>query len=288
MSTEKLAEKMEQIILGRIAADKLAIPVLPVIANRCIAALRDTNLSVKRLVSIIEQDPVIAAKLLRLANSATYGAGGVRTLETAVARLGLAKLKTILFELSARQVFVSRDPRIAQATRAMWDHSLAVALVGRDLCALSSKAEEMDTAYLAGLLHDVGKPIVASMLLEAEKLIAGGSGAGWITSEDWLSVVSKVHRPVALALAQKWALPDDVVTTIRDLSDYDTAARQSASNFVRFANAIAKKEGLYAGSYDADDVEALVMIGRSLLDVNDDLLSKLTAGLKDRVSTQAE
>src|SRR5438477_7834693 len=138
MSTEKLAEKMEQIILGRIAGDKLAIPVLPVIANRCIAALRDSNLSVKRLVSIIEQDPVIAARLLRLANSASYGAGGVRTLETAVARLGLAKLKTILFELSARQVFVSRDPRIAKATRAMWDHSLAVALVGRDLLAVPS------------------------------------------------------------------------------------------------------------------------------------------------------
>jgi putative nucleotidyltransferase with HDIG domain len=288
MSTEKLAEKMEQIILARIAGDKLALPMLPAIANRCIAALRDANLTVKRLVAIMEQDPVIAARLLRLANSATYGAGGVRTLEAAVTRLGLAKLKTILFELSARQVFVSRDPRIAKATRSMWDHSLAVALVGRDLCALSSKAEEMDTAYLAGLLHDVGKPIVAGMLLEAEKVIAGGPGAGWITSEDWVEVVSKVHRPVALALAAKWALPEEVVVTIRDLSDYDTAARQSASNFVRFANAVAKKEGFYVGTIDADDVEALVMIGRSLLDVNDELLSKLTAGLKERVMGQGD
>jgi putative nucleotidyltransferase with HDIG domain len=288
MSNDKLAEKMEQIILSRIAGDKLSLPVLPVIANRCVAALKDPNLTVKRIVSIIEQDPVIAAKLLRLANSATYGAGGVKTLEAAVTRLGMAKLKTILFELSARQVFMSRDPRIAKATRAMWDHSLAVALVGRDLCALSSKADEMDTAYLAGLLHDIGKPIVAAMLLEAEKLIGGGPGAGWINSDDWLDVVTKVHRPVALALAQKWALPDEVVATIRDLSDYDTAARQSASNFVRFANAIAKKEGLYAGSFSVDDVEALVMIGRSLLEVNDDLLAKLTAGLKERVSSQAE
>src|SRR5215813_6158987 len=116
MSAEKLAEKMEQIILARIAADKLTIPVLPVIANRCIAALRDPNLTVKRLVSIIEQDPLIAARLLRLANTATYGGGGVKGLETAVGRLGLAKLKTILFELSARQVFISRDSRIAKAT----------------------------------------------------------------------------------------------------------------------------------------------------------------------------
>src|SRR5262249_9669394 len=156
---------------------------------------------------------------------------------------------TILFELSARQVFQSRDARIAKATRSMWDHSVAVALVARDLCALSQKADEMDSAYLAGLLHDVGKPIVAAMLLEAEKLIAGGPGGGWITSDAWIEVIAKVHRPVSLALAQRWNLPDDVQATMKDLSDYDTAARQCASNFVRFANAVAKREGLYVGDY---------------------------------------
>jgi len=288
MANEKLAARMEEIILNRIATEKLAIPVLPVMANRCLAALRDPNLSIKRLTAIIEQDPLIAARLLRLANTATYGAGGVRTLEGAVGRLGLAKLKTILFELSARQVFQSRDARIAKATRTMWDHSVAVALMARDLTALSSKAEEMDTAYLAGLLHDIGKPVVAAMLLEAEKLIASAPGAGWISSDDWLEVIGKVHRPVALALAQKWSLPEDVTTTIRDLSDYDTAARQGASNFVRFANAVAKREGIYAGDYSMDDVEALIMIGRSLLDVNDEILGKLTGGLKERVAIQGD
>jgi hypothetical protein len=93
---------------------------------------------------------------------------------------------------------------------------------------------------------------------------------------------------VALALAQKWSLPEDVVTTIRDLSDYDTSARQCASNFVRFANAVAKREQIYVGEYSMDDVEALIMIGRSLLEVNDELLGKLTAGLKERVATQSD
>lgn len=288
MSADKIAAQMEQIILNRIAAEKLAVPMMPVIANRCLAALRDPNISVKKLVGIVEQDPLIAAHMLRLANTAAYGAGGVRTLEAAVARLGLAKLKTILFELSARQVFQSNDTRIANATRSMWDHSVAVALVARDLCALSSIASEADTAYLAGLLHDIGKPLVASMLLEAEKLITAQVPTGWISSDAWMQIIARSHRPVAMALAQKWSLPEEIVTTIRDLTDYDSSQRQSASNYVRFANAIAKREGLVAGELNSEDVEALIMIGRSLLEVNDELLGKLVAGLKDRVAVHSE
>src|SRR5262249_31647460 len=159
---------------------------------------------VKKLVGIVEQDPLIAAHMLRLANTAAYGAGGVRTLEAAVARLGLAKLKTILFELSARQGFQSHDGRLAAATRAVWGRSVAVAPGARDLCALSSIAAEADTAYLAGLLHDIGKPLVASMLLEAEKLITGGVPTGWITSDAWMQIIARSHRPVAMALSQKW------------------------------------------------------------------------------------
>jgi len=205
-----------------------------------------------------------------------------------VVAVSFKKLKTILFELSARQVFQSHDGRIAAATRAMWDHSVAVALVARDLCALSSIAAEADTAYLAGLLHDIGKPLVASMLLEAEKLITAQVPTGWISSDAWMQIIGRSHRPVAMALASKWSLPEEIVTTIKDLTDYDSSQRQSASNYVRFANAIAKREGLVAGELNSEDVEALIMIGRSLLEVNDDLLGKLVAGLKDRVAVHSE
>src|SRR5215468_2931786 len=133
--TERLAAQMEQIVLGRIAQDKLAIPLMPALANKVLGVLQDPNLNMKRVVKLLEQDAMLAARVLRLASSAAYGASPMKNLENAVTRLGVHKLRTLLIELSAKHLFVSRDPRIGKAMRDLWDHSLAVALIARDLCA---------------------------------------------------------------------------------------------------------------------------------------------------------
>src|SRR6185503_16437383 len=88
----------------------------------------------------------------------------------AVTRFVVQKLRTFLIEASARKVFESRDARIAEASRGVWEHSLAVAIMARDVAAFANCGAP-EFGYLGGLLHDVGKPIVAAMLLEAEKSI---------------------------------------------------------------------------------------------------------------------
>jgi HD-like signal output (HDOD) protein len=68
---------------------------------------------------VIEQDPVLAAGLIRLANSAAFATREpVRSVLSSVTKMGIAKLKTFLFEASANQLFESRDERIA--TSANW------------------------------------------------------------------------------------------------------------------------------------------------------------------------
>jgi putative nucleotidyltransferase with HDIG domain len=288
MAATKLAEQMEAIILSRIAQDKLTIGMLPTLATKVLATLQDANLNLKKVVKLLEQDAVLAARVIRFASSAAYGAGVMKSLDLAVSRLGVQKLRTLLIELSARQLFLSRDPRIGKSLKELWDHSLAVALIARDLCALSGHDTEMDTAYVCGLLHDLGKPIVAATLLEAERAVTTERGGSWIGSEFWLQVVNTAHRKVGVALAEKWLLPDEALKAIRDCAEFDSSARQSPANFVRFANAVAKREGIYAGAVDKDDTEAIIMIGRSLLDINDDILGKLTASLRERVGAQGE
>jgi HD-like signal output (HDOD) protein len=98
----------------------------------------------------------------------------------AVARLGIKTLVTLLQELAAEQVFTSRDPVIRNTFRGIWEHCLGVAHLSRDLAGMV-KGMVPDTAYLAGLFHDIGKPVVAAMLLEAERAAANGSST-------WLSV----------------------------------------------------------------------------------------------------
>ncbi len=288
MAVQKLAAHMEGMILDRIAGDKLAEGLMPTLATKVLKTLQEPKLNMKTVVKLLEQDPLLAARVIRFASSAAYGSGTVKSLDAAVNRLGVQKLRTLLIELSARQLFTSRDPRIGQAMKELWDHSLAVALMARDLSSLTGNEADRETAYVCGLLHDLGKPVVAATLLEAEKAVTTERGGSWIGSEFWLAVVNAAHRKVGVALAERWMLPDEAIKAIRDCADYDSSARQSPANFVRFANAVAKREKIYPGEVDKDDDEAIIMIGRSLLDVTDEILDKVTTGLRERLMGQEE
>jgi HD-like signal output (HDOD) protein len=224
---------------------------------------------------------------MRLANSAAMATRDpAHSVLAAGTRLGLQKLRTFLVESSARKVFASRDPRIMEASHKVWEHSMAVAMLARDVVAFSNSGEP-DFGYLGGLLRDVGKPVVASMLLEAEKAILGAkASATWIGSAEWIAVVQRVHRQVGVVLAEKWELPEPVVRGIRDCQEYDSADRLSIANAVRFANALAKQQGIYETATVSDDIDALLMVGRSLLGLDEETVTRLAAGLRDKVKEQ--
>jgi len=276
----KLADQLEAIISKKIANDQLVIPALPAVATRCVALLKNPDFSVREVSSILESDPVMSAKLLKLANSAAFGGrNSVTSISQAITRLGVQQLKALIVEAAARKLFESGDRRIAEANGRLWIHSVAVAVVARDLTAICGGGEP-DSAYVAGLLHDVGKPIVGSMLLDVERAMQDmRKRTTWLNEVEWISVVQRTHRKVAVALGVKWDLPDSVLKTVRDCEEYENADRLSGANIVRFANALVKQEGLYVGPVNKDDNDALVMIGRSLLGLDDDTVKRGAAGL---------
>jgi len=280
----RLAAQMESIILTRLAADRLVLPALPAAALKCIRLLKDPDLSLKTAAAAIEHDPVLTASLIRLCNSAALATREpVRSVLAAVTKLGTTKLKTFLFEASANQLFESRDERIARGCHALWEHSVAVAILAKDVVAFAN-AGDPDDAYLGGLLHDVGKPVVASLLLQAERAaMQQKAHAGWIDSARWMRVIASAHRKVGIAIASKWELPETVARCVQSCDDYDVTNRLSPVNAVRFANALAKREGIYLGNVDASDNDALIMIGCSLLGLDSSMVDRLVKELPARV-----
>jgi len=283
----RLAEQMELIITARLAKNQLVVPPMSQVAVKCLALIRKPDMSLREVAALIECDPVMTAQLMRAANSAALATREpARSVLQSVTRMGAQHVTTFLVEVSARKVFESRDQRIAEACRAVWEHSVAVAILTREVVTLA-QGSDPELGYLAGLLHDVGKPIVAAMLLEAEKSVTGNKpSARWIQSSTWIQVIQRVHRRVGVELAEKWQLPDPLRDAIRDCAEYDSANRESIANAVRFANALAKRAGIYAGDVASDDVEALIMIGRSLLRIEDGVPEKLIHGLRERVQQQ--
>lgn len=276
-----LAAEFERIILERVATDRLVLPALPETAQKSLTILRDSSFQMATLRAVIGGDPIMAAHVLRQASGAAYG-GPAPSLDTALTRLGAQKLRTAIVEFVARKLFRSTDREINAATARLWEHSVAVAQLSRDLGAMIGNPDA-EGCYLGGLLHDIGKPVVATMMLEAERKL--GNGKRLVPMNDWHEVIDITHRKVAVAVATKWQLPEAVVAAIREISDYDSSDRTCNANVVRLANALIKREGLPTWKTDEADIDAMVMVGLSMLGTDDDVAKRLAVSVRQRLAS---
>jgi len=281
---DKLAGQLTQIVLARLDEGRLVVPSPPTVVAKCLQILKSPDFAAKKLVAALEIDPVLVAMILREASSATHG-NAVKAIEPAIARIGSDSLKSLVVAYAAHELFESFDGKIKAANKKIWEHSVACALLARDLAAFSGA--EGDTCYLAGLLHDVGKPVLAGMMLEAERKF-GTVKSGWMDHTLWTKAIAGIHRKIGVAVATQWNLAPEVTAAIRDCSDYDSNDRGGAANVVRLANALAKREGFATEAIAMEDIDAMVMVGRSMLGVDAEVIARLASGLKARVAQVVE
>jgi putative nucleotidyltransferase with HDIG domain len=280
---ERVAAQLEAVVFRRLAANELILPVLSSQATRCLDLIRKPDYSVTKVAEVIETDPILAARILRVVNSAAVGARQpVTSIQAAVARLGSRGVYSAVVEATAASVIDSRDKRIARATKGLWQHSIAVAAGARTLATLVG-AGDPEEAYLAGLLHDIGKPVLAVLLLDAEKQVTARSTRGWIDSDEWTKAINRSHRTVGVAVATKWSLPERTIKAIAESGDYDASERRSVANIVRFTNALAKQQGISVGPVDEEDVKALIMIGQSMLELDEEAVKRVANSMVEKV-----
>jgi len=286
VQTKKVGGKLREIIARRIAQNRLAVPSMPAVAVRCIEQLRDQNAKFSELAATVEKDPLIASRLLRIVNSPAYGGREpINSVENAISRLGMKPFRVILIELAAREVFTSKNPRIRQAFRGIWEHCLAVGMLARDIASKLLGGGDAEAAYLAGLFHDVGKPVVGALLLEAERSLMEELDEPFMSDTLWVKVVDDAHRDVGAALASQWTLPASVAKAIAGCDAYDQGGRGSCTNLVRYANALTKRQGIYVGTIAEDEVEAVILEGRRVLAVDETTEAGFLTGLAERVAS---
>ena len=279
---KKLGSELERIVLERIANNRLVLPAMPTVPQRCLDILRDPDFNVRKLVKELEAEPMLSLLVVRAANAATFGRGAaMQALDQAVMRIGARALKTLITEYAVNELFESSNRQIKEANKKVWEHSLVVALLARDIAALVGNIEP-DTCYLAGLLHDIGKPVLSAMILEIDRKL-GRTTPGWIDLAGWTQIIETSHRKVGVAVATEWRLPDAITAAIRDCSDYDGADRASVGNVVRLANALAKREGYTTGPTDAADIEAMIMVGMSMLGGDTSVVDRLVNNIGSRL-----
>lgn len=283
---EKRQSELQQAVLRELERDSVVLPTLPTVVVKALKTLERADYDMGDLARSLETDPVVAARILRLANSAAFGAlQPAVSIAQAASRLGASRLKSLLIEIGAQRVFSSQDPAINQACQQLWQHSLAVGFLAREFgTAVTGNELVAESGFLGGLLHDIGKPVVAGLLLDAERRLRGKAQRAWIVVNEWIEWIASVHRPVGIALAIRWEMPELVVNAIRNSNELDTSAPHAATNFIVLGNALAKREGLYLGSYDQEAISTLILEAQALVECSAALIDEASQNLRERVT----
>lgn len=201
------------------------MPSLPKVVHEVMQMLADDNVEVSALALVVQRDAVIAAKVLKMANSSYYGlTRTIKTIDDAIAILGLSKLKTLVIASGVLGTVTHVDNL---DLKAFWRHSLVTASVSRDLATYFKQDAEM--AYIAGLLHNIGGLLIHMVhpetSLEIDALCEGMSADKRQFIERQLIGVD--HCEISEALANRWNFPSDLSRVLRD---YATALDKGASD----------------------------------------------------------
>ena len=224
----------------KLAAAVENMPAFPKSVQQILQLTRDVNCSPKDLVQVIDKDPVVTVKVLRVVNSAYYGLPKqITSVSHAVVYLGFNAVKNLALSIAAMGM-LPVDHAAGFNSQQYLTHSLATASIAKQLAGRLPETDPMD-CFIAGLLHDFGKVVIAQFMPKEFRLALETSQWHEMSLHLALRQVLGVdHAVVGSMLVEKWRFPTDLVDTIRH--QYQPEAMDTAMLACVFAaNQISKQ-----------------------------------------------
>ncbi len=215
--------------LERIIAKTGDLPPIPTTALKALEMTNDPQVSARDLQNVLAQDQALTARILRIANSSMYGLRReIATVSHAVAILGLDTIHSILAAACVQQVFQTGMVRARDlGTKLLSDHSWGAGLCSRAI-ARHVRYAPQEEAFLSGLMHDIGKPVLLKNLADRYMPIINDVYRGEATFHDAeLVILGFSHAQVGSILAEKWNFPPQLAEAIGFHHDPDSAPKFS-------------------------------------------------------------
>ncbi len=263
------------------------LPVLPEISQRVIALTSNPNVSMKELAGLIREDQIIAATVLKGANSAVYGGlHRVTELDAARTRLGMRTIANIVQTAANGRLFRTNDPDLLEMMKRLWRHSVVTAYCANELAVMLCEPRP-DAFYLGGLFHDIGK-------IALIEIVSGSSGGpiGELRGSGELlgDVLANYHCMVGLHVVQKWALPNEFRLTTYFHDRATSVPVESWSrpvHIVSLANMVAKACG-FSMKEDEEKVSLLGHPSSAYLNMTDIKLANLRVTVEEKFESLLE
>ena len=176
----------------------------------------DPRADFSRLANVLQADPALAGRVLKIANSAYYRRrGNISSVQQAATLLGMQVVGRIVTMVSQSRMLGRSLTGYGLDAGVLWRHSLAVAVLSELLAQLSGAGDRSE-AFLAGLMHDSGKIILNPYLIEAARINpngAGESGSDAVDTEQ--ALLGFDHADIGCEVCIKWQLPVLLANAIR-------------------------------------------------------------------------
>jgi HD-like signal output (HDOD) protein len=204
-------------LLAKALAALGSLPPFSPVLNRVLASLAEDDVPFSRLADLIEKDAVVAGNVLQLVNSALYARRGtVNSVRHAISILGVAKLRNAVLAMSVTRMWHQVRTPASWSMARFNMHSAAVAMLS-DHLAQHLPVAYPEGAFAAGLLHDVGRLLVAFGLpQEHEEIIAVHEHELAPFLECEYRILGFTHTDLSFAALEAWNLPVPIRVAVRD------------------------------------------------------------------------
>lgn len=261
--------------LKKIIMDTKTLPTLPSVINKLNSLSENDKSSVQEMAKIVSSDQVLSARILRLANSPSYGFYRVSTISNAMILLGVNVVKSLALSSSIFAI-MEKD------SVGLWEHSLGTG-VAANLIARKLGLPECEEIATAGLLHDIGKVIISIKCREAENEIHDLSRERKMyTTDAEHEIIGTDHAEIGGWLSKSWFLPDKLSEPIAYHHEVSlSTTHRIKTSAVHIADVLVKASGF--GNSGDPFVPPIQKCAWEALNLSERIMTELVDEVEDKL-----
>jgi putative nucleotidyltransferase with HDIG domain len=221
-----------------------AVPMVPAVARDVLSLATEINVSAKRILSVVSKDPVLASRVLRLANSAfSASAVPITSINAAIVRMGTESVRNVITAVCVASILTD-DGRRGDEGRDLVDHGVGTAYIASFIA--EAAGEPRDQAFACGLLHDIGKLLIRHLAARPDH------GVRRPTPEELAAVMADRHAEFGGVLLKLWNLPEPLHDAVANHHHVERALQSRPTAVTYVANRLAHRYGFGCQTDEAD------------------------------------
>ncbi len=227
------------------------MPSLPSIVMELLSSLSNDKISIQQITKILEKDPVLVSKILKVINSSYYSVRfNITSLKQAIVLLGLREIKRITIGTSVINTFENSKDSDKFDRISFWQHCLGCGKIA-EMIAEKFNFPFKDQAFLGGLLHDIGKVVVNIFFFDEFKQVLEECRKPDISfRQAEKMIIGADHTETGFWFAERWKFPGTIKDVIKNHHNLEEAENKLLCATIRFADLMCKTRQIGSGEDD--------------------------------------